>query len=201
MVRAWRLALLFLLISVPAIGQTTCPAPGFVGRGVEAQMIGTPPALHWVLPAVPNDSDLSIGDDASRQALNSAFMKVQAQNIPIVLDPRAPGGLSLEFRMQQHLGAGVMFSIVAPAELKEKPKATRGPAGCLREDQLSATDRHGNCGSIHPGKDGSVGSGFNGRSESGDSEPSRSGLVRGFCRNSNYRIRVRGSGTTDSSAS
>src|SRR5215510_4108282 len=127
-------AVLITLAVAPLMAQPVCPAPGFVGRGVEARAIGTPAVLHWILPSLPPENDVSIDDADAKTALMAAFAKVKAEAKDIVLETGSP--LSLGPRVQRQLPAGSTFLIVGPSvapDVTHKPTAVASPADvCVR---------------------------------------------------------------------
>jgi hypothetical protein len=84
-------------------------------------LAGKPAVLHWVLPAAPDESAIQITDADTRTKLRDAFLKVQAEGMPMALDPR--DRLSLAPRIQKQLPAGSAFAITGPKDFLDKPKA------------------------------------------------------------------------------
>jgi hypothetical protein len=127
-----RSALLAFLASLPLMSQSVCPAPGFLSRGVEARVIGTPGALHWFLPAIPSENDVNVlgadgqADKDTKDALMAAFRKVQDENRPITLELQAQDNLGV--RMKKFLPGGATFAIVSPSDILKRPAAPQAAA-------------------------------------------------------------------------
>jgi hypothetical protein len=127
-----RSVLLALFASLPLMSQSVCPSPGFLGRGVEARVIGTPGALHWFLPAIPSENDVNIigavgqPDKDTKDALMAAFRKVQDENRPITLELQAQDNLGV--RMKKFLPGGATFAIVSPSDILKRPAAPQAAA-------------------------------------------------------------------------